>query len=318
VIICVAANPSIDKLFEVDRLMPGAIHRPVAFVQVAGGKGLNVARAAAALGGDVAVVALIAGHAGRWIDEALRSDGILRRSLVWADGETRASLSVADRETRSLTEFYENGGPVDPGVWRAFEDGVASVLPGASWIAVSGSLPAGAPRDAYARLVRMAKDVGVPCALDAGGEPLRTALRAGPDLVKVNAAEARSVLDVERGGVGSSGVADAANLAWTLRDSAGGIGHVAVVTLGSDGAVMAASDGSAWAASVPALGPYPVGSGDAFLAGMVVELDRGGEWPTALTAGVAAAAANAHVAGAGRLVAERAALLAGVVDLHRL
>ena len=50
-ILCVAANPSIDKLFEVERLVRGDIHRPVEFVQTAGGKGLNVARAARALGG---------------------------------------------------------------------------------------------------------------------------------------------------------------------------------------------------------------------------------------------------------------------------
>jgi len=55
-IVCVAANPSIDKLFEIDRLVKGDIHRPQGFVQVAGGKGLNVARAAHALGADVIAV----------------------------------------------------------------------------------------------------------------------------------------------------------------------------------------------------------------------------------------------------------------------
>jgi fructose-1-phosphate kinase PfkB-like protein len=69
-IVCVAANPSIDKLFVVDRVTSGAIHRPLSFVQVAGGKGLNVARAAVALGADVEVVAMVGGHAGAWIDEA--------------------------------------------------------------------------------------------------------------------------------------------------------------------------------------------------------------------------------------------------------
>ena len=66
-IICVAANPSIDKLFEVERLAPGAIHRPVAFVQTAGGKGLNVARAANALGADVRAAGILMCHAGRWL-----------------------------------------------------------------------------------------------------------------------------------------------------------------------------------------------------------------------------------------------------------
>ena len=56
VIVCLAANPSIDKLFEIDRLVKGDIHRPQGFVQVAGGKGLNVARAAHSLGADVTAV----------------------------------------------------------------------------------------------------------------------------------------------------------------------------------------------------------------------------------------------------------------------
>ena len=46
-LIFVAANPSIDRTYEVERLRPGEIHRPVATVAVPGGKGLNAARAAA-------------------------------------------------------------------------------------------------------------------------------------------------------------------------------------------------------------------------------------------------------------------------------
>jgi hypothetical protein len=37
VILCVAANPSIDRLFEVERFAPGALHRPAGFVHVGGG-----------------------------------------------------------------------------------------------------------------------------------------------------------------------------------------------------------------------------------------------------------------------------------------
>ena len=75
-IVCVAANPSIDKLFEVERLVPGAIHRPVAFVQTPGGKGLNVARAVHTLGADVMATGILRGHAGKWLEEALLQEGI--------------------------------------------------------------------------------------------------------------------------------------------------------------------------------------------------------------------------------------------------
>jgi fructose-1-phosphate kinase PfkB-like protein len=102
VIVCVAPNPSIDKLFSVPRLEPGAIHRPASFVQVPGGKGLNVARAAFTLGADVRAVALLGGHHGRWIATELVALG-LPYTAVWHDGETRSSLSVADADSESLT-----------------------------------------------------------------------------------------------------------------------------------------------------------------------------------------------------------------------
>ena len=107
-ILALAANPSIDKLFEIERLVRGDIHRPLGFVQTAGGKGLNLARAATALGAEVTAVALLRGHTGRWLAEQLSAEGVTTVE-VWTHGENRASLSVADRETRGLTEFYEHG-----------------------------------------------------------------------------------------------------------------------------------------------------------------------------------------------------------------
>ena len=75
----VAANPSIDRLYEVDRLAIGGIHRPLAEVAVPGGKGLNAARAAATLGGSVTVVGIVAGRAGEWIVDGLATLGIEAR-----------------------------------------------------------------------------------------------------------------------------------------------------------------------------------------------------------------------------------------------
>ena len=57
-------------------------------------------------------VTLLSGHAGRWIAEELEREGI-ETEIVWTPGESRASLSVADRETAGMTEFYEDGTPID-------------------------------------------------------------------------------------------------------------------------------------------------------------------------------------------------------------
>jgi 1-phosphofructokinase family hexose kinase len=292
VIVCVAPNPSIDRLFTVERLQPGEIHRPTSFVQVPGGKGLNAARAAAALGADVRAVALLGGHAGRWIAEELG----LPLAATWHGNETRSCLSVADDETGSLTEFYEAGARVSDAEWRSFTQEVRDVEASSHWTTISGSLPPGAPEDGYEQLVgagRVAVDT--------------TALgRARPALVKVNAAEASTLA-----GVSVESTADALAAARALRLRLGGDGHAAAVTCGGDGAVLVAPDGTAWRGTLAADGRYPVGSGDAFLAGLVTALDRDEAWEEALRAALGAAAANAELPGAGVLDPARARALVG-------
>jgi 1-phosphofructokinase family hexose kinase len=303
-IVCLAANPSIDKLFEIDRLVKGDIHRPAGFVQVAGGKGLNVARAAHALGADVRAVSILRGHAGKWLEEQLDAEGVAGVH-VWAHAENRSSLSVADRETGGLTEFYEHGAVVPPSAWVELMHAAASLFGRAGWLTISGSLPRGAPDDGYRDLVREARAAGVKVAVDAEGERLRLALEAGPDVVKVNQAEARELLDVP-----TARREEALTAAQKIRGLAGGDGHAGLVTRGADGVVLAAPDGTLLEGALYVRGRYPVGSGDAFLAGLVTALDRGRGWEEALRLALAAATANAELPGAGRLDPARAIELA--------
>ncbi|HEX3330063.1 MAG TPA: PfkB family carbohydrate kinase [Gaiellales bacterium] len=284
-ILCVAANPSTDRLFAVDGLVPGAIHRPTGFVQVAGGKGLNVARAAAQLGGDVRAAALLGGHAGRWIADELAAEGVDLHA-AWTEVETRSSLSVAGAD-EGLTEFYEHGFPVASGEWAAFANLVAGLASETAWMTLSGSLPPGAPEDGYVELVPLTRT-----ALDSRA----AGIDARPAVVKLNEAEA---------GVGADGAGAAAR---ALHERSGG---AAIVTRGRDGAVLVTPDGTAMVGRLDAEGAYPVGSGDAFLAGLVVALDGGAGWPDALRAALGAGAANAAIPGAGRLDRGNAERLAG-------
>jgi len=73
--------------------------------------------------------------------------------------------------------------------------------------------------------------------------------------------------------------------------------------------------GAALVGSLDAPGRYPVGSGDSFLAGLVVARERGAGWEDALRLALGAAAANAAVPGAAsfeRADAERLAARATV------
>jgi 1-phosphofructokinase family hexose kinase len=288
----VAASPAIDRLHAIDALQVGTIHRPHRVVAVAGGKALNAARAAHSLGADVRAVALLGGHAGRWIADALAAEGIALDSVA-GPGETRMALSVAVEG--GLTEFYEPAPEIGPAHWSALEAAVARAATVARWVAISGSLPPGAPADAYHRLVRAARDGSARVALDARGDGLAAGLRAGPDFVKVNASEAAEL--------GIAGAQD-------LLIAAGAGDRAAAITHGTDGLELALADGRVLRAAPPAIGPYPVGSGDSALGGFLAALDVGDDWSAALALATGAAAANAEVAGAGRLDGARAVALA--------
>jgi tagatose 6-phosphate kinase len=308
VILCVAPSPSIDKLFEVDHVEIGRIHRPSAFVAVPGGKGLNVARSAHALGAEVVATGFLAGHAGRWVEEALAAEGV-RARFAWVAGETRSSLSVADGTERGLTEFYETGPDVGDG-WTRLERIVGELLPAVRWMTISGSLPPGAPEDGYARLVRAARVAGVSAALDTRDEPLAVGVAAGPEVVKVNAEEAGALL-----GFPVDTLGDAVRAATEIRRRLEGDGRAAIVTRGAEGAVVVTPDGETLQARLYERGRYPVGSGDAFLGGLVTGLERGEGWRSALALALGAAAANAMMPGAGRLDPARAAELAGRAEV---
>jgi 1-phosphofructokinase family hexose kinase len=271
-----------------------------------------VARAATALGADVIATGILGGHAGRWVAEALDGEGVTGR-FAWSVGETKSSLSVADSMTGRLTEFYEDGAAIDARAWETLERIAGDLMRRATWVTMSGSLPPGAPADGYARLVRTARRLGTAVALDAHGEPLALALNAGPNIVKVNAEEAGALLGDPIGTV-----ENAARGAADIVRRAGGPGRAALITRGADGAVLVAPDGSTWVGRLYERGPYPVGSGDAFLAGLVVALDRGDDWPDALAVALAAGTANAQSRGAGTLARERVPSLAAMARVSRV
>lgn len=316
-IVCVAGNPAIDKLFEIDAVRPSEIHRPDAFVPLPGGKGIHVAQVAAALGADAIATGILGGHAGRWLAESLSDEGV-PGVFAWASaGETRSCLTVADRATGGLTEFYEDGIQATPEDWAGLAHIVDELLAqGPDWLALAGSVPAAPGVEGYAQLVRAARAAGVRSAVDSRGPDLASAIDSGPELVKINAAEAAELLKMPR----IDALAQAREAADTVRARAGGDGHAVVITLGEQGMVLVEPGGEAWHGAVTARGNYPVGSGDAFLAGLLAALiaDPPATWPGAARLALGAAAANAEIPGAARLDPARARELAAGAEMRRL
>ncbi len=312
-LVCVAPNASVDKIAAVDALRPGEIHRPQVLSVVAGGKALNVGRAAAALGMPVVAVPVLAGHAGAWMADRLAADGIEARP-VWVSGETRECLSLLDRSTGRLTEFYETGPRIDDAAWAAVEAAVETAVaedPAGTLVVVSGSLPSGAPADAHAQAMRITREAGARGVVDVGGRALAGAVSERPWLVKVNALEASEATGLPQGGL-----AETLAMARALRDSGAAM---AFVSRGVDGAVLVDAMGRAWRIGPPPeVGSFPVGSGDSLMGGFAASLAQGHPVPEAARRGAAAAAANALHPGQGRIDPEDVARLLPGIALEAL
>lgn len=269
-IICVSANPAIDRRLRLDRLKAGAVNRASSVCPMPGGKAAHVAMAAAALGERVMWVGFLGGATGEDCERGLTGLGI-PVAVVKTAAETRMNMEVAEADG-TVTEILEPGGTVtERDVERMLSlcRDVFSEHRGGAQVALSGSLPPGAPADFYAQLVRLAHAHGCRALLDTSGEALRAALVESPDLVKPNREEAEALTGVRLNGAGS-----AAEAARALFDA--GARGVAI-SLGADGMFWQESRDSAPLVARPPLveARSAVGCGDVSLAGFAVAHRRG-------------------------------------------
>ena len=281
-------SPALDVTYLVDELVPGEIHRPSLVLKLAGGKGLNLARVATRLGCPATVVAPLGGHVGALVAELAAAEGIAVHAVPIA-AETRSCVTVAAGD--ELTEFYETATELSGHEPQWFLAASRSATP-AGWTALAGSVGPGIPLSALVGVLGSRADAGERLAIDTHGAALAAIVRdLRPSLVKVNRREASELLELD---------ADALHLAEKLRERTDGI---VVVTDGAAGSAAASGEGG-WRVPPPPRGAYPVGSGDAFFAGLLASLVAGQQLPDALAQASAAGAANAAEPGAGLLSLE--------------
>jgi 1-phosphofructokinase family hexose kinase len=302
-------NLTIDRTATLEELRPGEVLRFERVVVTPGGKGLNVARAARALGVEALLVGFVPGETGRAGAGMIEREGVALRRVA-CGGELRSTAIVIERGGRT-TVFNEPGPEIDGADWEAYEAAIAAELPAHGALVCSGSVPPGSPDEAYARLAALAARARRPCVVDAGGVTLACALEARPDVVSPNVVEAEDALRAHNAPGDVRERALAAAEALVARGARG-----AAVTADAAGAALASADGERAWLPAPLIADVrnPVGAGDVFACGMAAALLRGEPLLEAVRRAVAAAAASVEWPTAGELDPARAAeLLAAVV-----
>jgi 1-phosphofructokinase family hexose kinase len=312
-IVCVSANPAMDRRLRVHSLHVGEVNRALSAQGFAGGKAAHVAMAARALGAAVAWVGFLGGAIGRECGRQLQALDIQVAAIPSA-ASTRVNLEIIDESGR-ITEILEPGGA--PCVDEA-DEFLRTCVRGIreEWkpavLVISGSLPAGLGADFYVALIEAARAAGAKVFVDTSGEALRETAKARPDFVKVNRAEAETLV-----GRPLPSMHEVVRAARELVD--GGVPGVAI-TLGREGLIwLERKDGPLWQARPPHMKAISaVGSGDATLAGFAHAASQGIGGEEALRLATACGAANCVAAAPGRIELATAQALVPQIEVRQL
>lgn len=289
-ILCITPNPAIDRTLMLPGLVFGEVHRAQKIIVAPGGKGLNVARAIRTLGGEPLCMGFAGGYSGQLLADLAQKEG-LKTYWTWMNAETRTCTILVPPDG-DATVINEPGMPVLPEDWKRLQQDVHNHLSSERLVCISGSLPPDSTPEDLRALLGMLVQAGKQVWIDTSGAALLAALGQPNVSIKVNRQEIGEALGFD--------VHDAASVRRALdKMSRYGLRAV-VITLGSDGAVLATSSGQ-WLAIGPRVRVVStVGSGDAFLGGLVSALDAGKSAPEALGDAIAAGTANALSAGGGQ------------------
>jgi 1-phosphofructokinase family hexose kinase len=294
-IVCVSPNLNIERTWVIPNLKLGGVFRAREEIVRPSGKGINVAYAASLLGGNVLGMGFAAGHTGRLFVDMFESDG-LKGYWTWVDGEVRGGVTLYDPESGSdATLLSGRGMQVTADDWKRFSEDIHEQAASSRLISFSGSLPPGTPPEAFTGVIRSLRTAGKQVWVDCSDWALEAALLAPPSCLKINAAEA-----AELTGEAVTDRSGARRAAQVFQQR--GIETV-VITMGKMGAVLVQGD-ACWYASAPVIERpiSSVGSGDSFLGGLLVGLERGLPLSECLRMAAAAGGANTMTLGAGHFL----------------
>ena len=171
----VTLNPALDKTVEIPSLTVDAVNRITTMRTDPGGKGINVSKVIAKLGGKSIATGILGGGTGRAILSALK-DLELTTSFHFVEGETRTNMKIIDPVQHTNTDINEPGVTVSEEILHELLEELLEKLTAKDIVVISGSMPKGSPQDTYYTWTKACREKGAKVILDADGD----LLKAGP------------------------------------------------------------------------------------------------------------------------------------------
>jgi tagatose 6-phosphate kinase len=320
-ILCIGTTPAVQRVMVFPRLTLDAVNRAKLTLEGAAGKSVNVAKVLKAVGEEPVATGFLGGDRGEFLRSVLAAKRI-ESDFVPVAARTRQCITVIDEAAGTQTELVEASQAVAPADYAALIAVVRRQLGrGANKpqktgprkcraVVMSGTITPGGPPNFYLACARLAHEAGALSVVDAQGAPLIEALKARPGVVKPNRSELAVTVRRE--------LKSEAAVRQAMRELCERGAQRMVITSGKQPAL--AFDGRTfWKISSPrVLAVNPIGSGDAFTAGLTWRLLRGDDFGEACRWAAAAGAANALALMAGEVNRKDLERLAGKVEVRKL
>jgi 6-phosphofructokinase 2 len=281
-IVALTMNPALDISTDAETVRPTSKIRCGAARYDAGGGGINVAKIAHVLGARVSAVYPAGGPTGEVLTDLLVQDGVPIRRVNIA-GSTRESFTINEITTGLQYRFVLPGPSLSFLEQQECLAELRRAAASARFVVASGSLPPGAPVNFYQQVALICRDIGAPLVLDTSGGGLRH-ITSGVYLLKASVRELREC-------VGRELISESEQLEAAHEIIDCGRSQVVVVSLGSEGALLATSRQSLRFPAIPMRALSGVGAGDAMVAAITVGLSRDWSLGECVRFGIAAGAA---------------------------
>ncbi|MCF7934112.1 MAG: tagatose-6-phosphate kinase [Spirochaetia bacterium] len=187
-ILAVCLNPTFQRTFVVPHLWENEVLRSSEYYYDVAGKGLNTARILTQLGCDAMHLTHLGGS---FIDQFLEENSKANLKISWvdSDSEIRTCYTIINAETHTTTEIVEEPQEVSPGTEELVMERFRSLLPQIDTLVISGSIAPGYSDGLYPSMVREAKLQHKRVVLDIRGQALLDSMQYRPDVINPNFVE---------------------------------------------------------------------------------------------------------------------------------
>lgn len=283
-ILTVCPNTAMDKIFRIQEWTPGIPMRTNKMVTCVGGKGLNSSVVLSQLGVETVSLGFFAGKTGQELVELLKEYGIIPEP-VWVGGTNRIAHVIAEEKTQIHSHVIVGQVEINEAQKREFVEKFSRHIQQADWVIFAGSLPPSLNDDFYVELITIAKKAGVPSLIDSQKQYILEAIKAKPDVVKLNNEEFEWTFDRK-----VNGLDDLIKQAREVRAEKG-IGTF-VITMAKDGMLAFTPEGDYLAKAPLQVAVNAAGAGDSVSSTLAWRLSLGENWKDALKCAGAVSAAT--------------------------